>query len=220
MSEAIKFTCPHCERICKVPAELGGKQGRCPGCKKGLEVPTETPEHLLSGRLSSPADLGPPPSEVRPEAGKATHADGSRPDGRASGGRASLLPRGTSGRNRRRSGGRRSARLSDIEAADDFAETGPILCKACRLNVPAGASVCPHCKVELRKVSSGGLHWSVLASFVFAIPIPILGLLLAQLGLRRARERKSYENLAWLAILISGANLCFGLLYMLRDQVG
>lgn len=39
MPPAIKFACPNCQRICKVPAELAGKQGRCPGCRKGLEVP-------------------------------------------------------------------------------------------------------------------------------------------------------------------------------------
>ncbi len=35
----IKFACPHCDRVCKVPPELAGKQGRCPGCRKGVEVP-------------------------------------------------------------------------------------------------------------------------------------------------------------------------------------
>jgi uncharacterized paraquat-inducible protein A len=50
VAAAIKFACPHCDRVCKVPAELAGKQGRCPGCRKGLEVPLETPDHLLSGR--------------------------------------------------------------------------------------------------------------------------------------------------------------------------
>lgn len=221
MPAAIKFTCPHCERICKVPAELGGKQGRCPGCKKGLEVPLETPEHLLSGRLSTPMDVMPPASEVRAEGVKATHADGSREGGRSTGARPSLLPRGTSGRSRRRSGGRRSARLSEIEAdAEDFSETGPILCKACKLSVPAGASHCPHCKIELRRVTTGGLHWAIVASLLVALPVPILGLLLAQFGLKRARERSNYENLAWFAILVSGANTCFGLLYMIRKAVG
>ena len=34
----IKFACPHCDHVCRVPAELAGKQGRCPECLKGLEV--------------------------------------------------------------------------------------------------------------------------------------------------------------------------------------
>jgi hypothetical protein len=35
----IEFECPHCARVTRVPADLAGKQGRCAGCRKILEVP-------------------------------------------------------------------------------------------------------------------------------------------------------------------------------------
>lgn len=38
----IKFLCPHCNHVCRVPYELAGRQGRCPSCNKGVEVPTES----------------------------------------------------------------------------------------------------------------------------------------------------------------------------------
>lgn len=97
-----------------------------------------------------------------------------------------------------------------------FDETGPILCPSCKLEVPAGAYECPHCQTELRRETRGGLHWAIPLSFVFLIPIPVIGLLLAQLGLRRARQRNNFENLAWVSIFLNGANLTFGILYMLR----
>lgn len=35
----IEFACPYCERITRVPATFAGKQGKCPGCQKVIEVP-------------------------------------------------------------------------------------------------------------------------------------------------------------------------------------
>jgi hypothetical protein len=35
----IDFACPYCERVSRVPASFAGKQGKCPGCQKVIEVP-------------------------------------------------------------------------------------------------------------------------------------------------------------------------------------
>jgi hypothetical protein len=206
VSAAIKFTCPHCERVCKVPAELGGKQGRCPGCRKGLEVPTETPEHLLSGRQTAAPEEALAPLQAE---------EGATPPSKRTTTRQSLIPKRSSGRARRRSG-RSRRRSSQGEVEQFFEETGPILCPSCKLDVPAGAYECPHCQTELRKDVKGGLHWSIPLSFLFMPLIPVIGLLLAQFGLRRARQRNNYENVAWVSILLNGANLTFGILYMLK----
>ncbi|MBL4844521.1 MAG: hypothetical protein JKY65_03255 [Planctomycetes bacterium] len=217
MSAAIKFTCPHCERICKVPAELGGKQGRCPGCRKGLEVPAETPHHLLSGRQTAAVEEEQAPLPSEDVSAKETRADpgaqAASPKARSTG-RQALFGKHSTGSHKRRSG-RNRRRSSQGEIF--FDETGPILCPACKLDVPAGAFECPHCQAELRtQLVKGGLHWSIPLSFLFALPIPVIGLLLAQLGLRRARQRNNYENVAWAAVLLSGANLTFGILYMVN----
>ena len=37
--EPIKFRCPHCEGVVKVPGSFAGKRGKCPKCKGMLEVP-------------------------------------------------------------------------------------------------------------------------------------------------------------------------------------
>jgi hypothetical protein len=36
---AIEFACPYCDRVTRVPASFGGKQGKCPGCQRVIEVP-------------------------------------------------------------------------------------------------------------------------------------------------------------------------------------
>lgn len=36
---AIAFQCPHCRRTNRVPAAYAGREGLCPGCKKGVCVP-------------------------------------------------------------------------------------------------------------------------------------------------------------------------------------
>ena len=35
----IKFNCPHCGARLRVPDELAGKQGRCAGCQRAIDVP-------------------------------------------------------------------------------------------------------------------------------------------------------------------------------------
>ena len=62
MTERIEFVCPHCLRPCKVPPELAGKQGRCPGCGKYLEVPRVSPS--IRARRSS-LDDDPPDTQRR-----------------------------------------------------------------------------------------------------------------------------------------------------------
>ncbi|RMG08682.1 MAG: hypothetical protein D6731_21325 [Planctomycetota bacterium] len=69
----IKFLCPHCERVCRVPAALAGKQGRCPGCRKGLEVPVAStlaserrPETAPSAQSAAPPAADALPSALDP----------------------------------------------------------------------------------------------------------------------------------------------------------
>lgn len=37
--DAVKFACPRCDKVSKVPAQLAGRKGRCPGCHTALRVP-------------------------------------------------------------------------------------------------------------------------------------------------------------------------------------
>jgi hypothetical protein len=50
----IEFACPHCLRVSKVPASFAGKQGRCAGCKKVIEVPATGP--VTGGRTPDPEE--------------------------------------------------------------------------------------------------------------------------------------------------------------------
>ena len=37
---SIELHCPHCQLLIRAPDDAGGKQGRCPGCKQTLYIPT------------------------------------------------------------------------------------------------------------------------------------------------------------------------------------
>ena len=227
MSAAIKFTCPHCERICKVPAELAGKQGRCPGCKKGLEVPLETAEHLRSGRLpqrtsgSGAVDSG--------RSGR-TKARASSRQGKVEGARRTGKQGRVSERMERELGPMQEAAPPAEEAGPgptrmdespeeewDESETQALVCPACKLEVLAGASVCPYCKYQLRKErGSAPMHWTIYLAFLLCPCFPLFGMVLARIGLEKAHERQSHETAAWIAVIVNGINLLIGMVFMLN----
>ena len=60
----IEFACPYCERVTRVPAAFGGKQGKCPGCQKVIEVPAADGEEAK--RLEAP--VAPTPVAAAPMA--------------------------------------------------------------------------------------------------------------------------------------------------------
>ena len=66
MSISIKFACPYCDAIARVPAKLAGKQGMCPTCEKVIEVPR--PEGEEETRELSPAAAGNLPKKAKPAA--------------------------------------------------------------------------------------------------------------------------------------------------------
>lgn len=51
---SIEFACPYCDRVTRVPATYGGRQGKCPGCQKVIEVPA------VDGPAGKPADAPAP----------------------------------------------------------------------------------------------------------------------------------------------------------------
>ncbi len=157
MPPAIKFACPNCQRICKVPAELAGKQGRCPGCRKGLEVP-------FASTL--------PPSERHPA--QPTVPEAPKPAPRA---------------------------------------PAPRRCAACQAEAPLDATACPGCGQPLPAPRPPA---TVIAALTLFLCAPIVGIVLALLGLRETRRRGASERLAWLAIALNVVNL----LLFLNHQVG
>lgn len=74
---SIEFACPYCDRVTRVPAVYGGKQGKCPGCQKVIEVPDPAaesapatgavpPTGALDVTVIEPPPL-PPPAAAAPE---------------------------------------------------------------------------------------------------------------------------------------------------------
>jgi uncharacterized RDD family membrane protein YckC len=74
---SIEFACPYCDRVTRVPAVYGGKQGKCPGCQKVIEVPDPAaeagpgaapPTGALDVTVIEPPPLPPPVAAPEPEA--------------------------------------------------------------------------------------------------------------------------------------------------------
>ena len=57
--EQIEFECPYCERVSKVPFSFAGRQGKCPGCQKVIQVPD--PGDVAAAVAESAALAAPPP---------------------------------------------------------------------------------------------------------------------------------------------------------------
>lgn len=59
---SIEFACPYCEKVTRVPAVYGGRQGKCPGCQKVIEVPL--PPDAATAIGSAPTAYEPPPPPI------------------------------------------------------------------------------------------------------------------------------------------------------------
>jgi hypothetical protein len=73
----IEFACPYCDRQSRVPASFAGKQGKCPGCQKVIEVPDpnegapppdpgSAPTMAIPPEAVAPTVLEPPPTSPPP----------------------------------------------------------------------------------------------------------------------------------------------------------
>lgn len=229
----IKFLCPHCDRVCRVPAELAGKQGRCPGCQKGLEVPTEST--LQSKRKSSLGEVDAGRSSARSSRASGTSKRRSA--------RKSRLPSDIGNRDSGRTDSRqtdpsRAGRISDTGPPEDHlvevnADGSPLQsplkeeakeeeelseaekfrnCVHCARSIPYLATACEHCGGD---VTLKGVPWQVLVAFTLFLCAPLPGLIFAQFGLRSARRRRSHINLAWVAIGLNAFSMVANVLYLL-----
>ena len=63
----IHFECEHCGTKLRIPSTHAGKKGRCPKCKKGIDVPqaTAVPVEPLNDAMFDPP-LAPAPAESQP----------------------------------------------------------------------------------------------------------------------------------------------------------
>lgn len=69
-------TCPHCTKSVNVPDGMGGKQMRCPGCRKVFPIPGEPAGVKAAAAAAAPIPLagGGPPHKPPLPAGAARHA--------------------------------------------------------------------------------------------------------------------------------------------------
>lgn len=181
----IKFACPHCDHVCRVPAELAGKQGRCPECLRGLEVPTEST--LQSHRADAARRSAQGTVELR--------------DDMVSG--QGEVERDTSERTK--------AAQSDRAKAEPAAEPPATRhCNHCNKQIDMETTTCPHCGGD---ATLKGAPWQVIAALFCVIPFPLPGLIFAQFGLIASRKRRQYGRLAWTAVILNGLNLIGNILY-------
>ncbi len=204
----IKFACPHCDRVVRVPAELAGKQGRCPGCRKGLEVPSESTlqshrrdvERAESQRRSALGRL----DELGRLSDMSGVVDAARPSG-SGGGKVS------------KSG---APVEDDDEDLGDEWETAKVLppeknlrhCDKCAKQIEMATLVCPHCGGD---TSHKGPPWQIIVAFLCILLMPLPGLVFAQFGLVAARKRNQYKKLAWVAVGLNAVHLVAELIYLL-----
>lgn len=81
-----------------------------------------------------------------------------------------------------------------------------MFCKNCGREINDNAAVCPHCGVQVGKLSySGETEGNVIAivGFVFAFLIPIVGLICSIIGYNKAKAGAPYKGLALAGIIIS-----------------
>jgi len=170
----------------KVPAALAGKQGRCPGCRRGLEVPLADAARSASARR-------PRGESARAERGRSERSRAPSARAQRASGRAAADPS---------TDDRQPSEVEGPAEAAPAADARP--CPACGAEAPIGAKACPGCEAPLPPTS---VPWTVIAAFVCFLPFALPGLILAQLGLRHARARGRHVGLAWVAVVLNGVSL-------------
>lgn len=81
-----------------------------------------------------------------------------------------------------------------------------MFCKNCGREISENAAVCPHCGVQVGRLSNGGeTEGNVIAivGFVFAFLVPIVGLICSIIGYNKAKAGAPYKGLALAGIIIS-----------------
>lgn len=216
MPPGIQFACPYCGRVTKVPVTLAGKQGRCAGCRKVLEVPTGVPpsgrtpdpeEGLLdvlearraSERVRRPSERVPELEPRRPSQ-RVQEAQPGRPSQRTAARRSDQGPvRGRSGAG--------PVEADDVPADDEGSTT-----RVPPPQTPPGATE-PR---EPFAVWARRVPLKVWIGLPLAVLTPALGIGLCVLGLRQARENKAGVRMAWWGIGIGSTIMALNLIYLVR----
>lgn len=81
-----------------------------------------------------------------------------------------------------------------------------MFCKNCGREISDNAAVCPHCGVQVGRLSNGGeTEGNVIAivGFVCAFLVPIVGLICSIIGYNKAKAGAPYKGLALAGIILS-----------------
>lgn len=197
----IEFACPHCQRVTKVPVTLAGKQGRCAGCRKVIEVPSGVP---ASGRTPDPEDGLLDVLDARRASERVR-----RPSDRVAG----LEPARPSDRvpsAPRRSGQGAVPRRSDLARVEDEAVGD----EGSTTSVPAPVPPAPG--AEPFRVWAARIPLKIWIGLPTAVVLPALGVGLCVLGLRQAKERGHGVRMAWWGIGIGSTIMALNLLLLVR----
>ncbi|MCO5171835.1 MAG: hypothetical protein M9894_36510 [Planctomycetes bacterium] len=231
MPAGIEFECPHCGRLTRVPMTLAGKQGRCSGCRRVIEVPSGVPP---SGRTPDPEDgllevldarraserVARRTSERREQARRPSEAAGEveADDARR---RASA---------RREQARRPSEAAGQVQAEDVLGPASERREQVRRPSEVAGRVVADGdvgdddegstARIDLRAAPQGPVPFRVWSRQVpvkvwiglpAAVIVPALGIVLCVLGLRQARAGGMGVRLAWAGISIGSVIMAYNL---------
>lgn len=112
---------------------------------------------------------------------------------------------------------------ADEETAD-YTSTARIdptkkACPSCHLTIDRAAIECPFCHADLAPRNQGPVPWTVIVALIIFFPAPLPGLILAQIGLKQARARRSHETLAWVAVGLNVVFLIIGTMITLQKML-
>lgn len=126
MPPVIEFACPHCSRVTRVPPNLAGKQGRCSGCRKVIEVPAGLVPRESGRQTAATGDLQPWSGAENPAAVPRRRPSDQQP-----------VPE--------RASRRAPPPLNDEESSSAPQADAVLPCPACGEDIPRLASECPEC---------------------------------------------------------------------------